>query len=51
VIAAFEGLDVRRKVLIHINNSNPLLIDNSPECAEAKRAGWEVAYDGMELTV
>jgi pyrroloquinoline quinone biosynthesis protein B len=51
VIAAFEGLDVRRKVLIHLNNSNPLLIDNSPECAEAKRAGWEVAYDGMELTV
>jgi len=51
VIAAFAGLDVRRKVLIHINNSNPLLIDSSPECAEAKRAGWEIAYDGMELTV
>ena len=51
VIAAFDGLDVRRKVLIHINNTNPLLIDSSPECAEAKRAGWEVAYDGMELTV
>jgi pyrroloquinoline quinone biosynthesis protein B len=51
VIAAFAGLDVRRKVLIHINNTNPLLIDNSPECAEARRAGWDVAYDGMELTV
>lgn len=51
VIAAFEELDVRRKVLIHLNNTNPLLIDNSPECAEAKAAGWEVAYDGMELRV
>jgi pyrroloquinoline quinone biosynthesis protein B len=51
VIAAFAGLDVGRKVLIHLNNSNPLLIDNSSECAEAKQAGWEVAYDGMELTV
>ena len=51
VIATFAELDVGRKVLIHLNNTNPLLIDNSPECAEAKAAGWEVAYDGMELTV
>jgi pyrroloquinoline quinone biosynthesis protein B len=51
VIAAFAELDVGRKVFIHLNNTNPLLIDNSPECAEAARAGWDVAYDGMELTV
>jgi len=51
VMAAFEGLGVRRKVLIHLNNTNPLLIDSSPELAEAGRAGWEVAYDGMEITV
>jgi len=51
VIAAFERLGVRRKVLIHLNNTNPLLVDGSPECAEAGRAGWEVAYDGMEMTV
>ena len=51
VMAAFEGLGVRRKVLIHINNTNPLLIDDSPELAEAGKAGWEVAYDGMEITV
>ncbi len=51
VIDAFAELDVGRKVFIHLNNTNPLLIDNSPECAEAKAAGWEVAYDGMELTV
>jgi pyrroloquinoline quinone biosynthesis protein B len=51
VMAAFEGLGVRRKVLIHLNNSNPLLIDGSSECAEAGRSGWEVAFDGMEMTV
>ncbi|MCQ8241772.1 pyrroloquinoline quinone biosynthesis protein PqqB [Rhizosaccharibacter radicis] len=40
-----------RRVLIHLNNSNPLLQDDSPERAEAARAGWEVAFDGMELVL
>ena len=46
---AFRDLGVRRRVLLHINNSNPILLDDSPERAEAEAAGWEVAYDGMEL--
>lgn len=50
-IAAISSLGVKRKVFIHINNTNPLLIDGSPECMQAERAGWEVAYDGMELTL
>lgn len=48
-MAAFAELDVQRKVLIHMNNSNPVLLDDSPERAEAVAAGWEVAHDGMEL--
>jgi pyrroloquinoline quinone biosynthesis protein B len=48
-IAAFAGLAVRRKVFIHINNSNPLLLADSPERAEAAACGWEVAADGMEV--
>jgi pyrroloquinoline quinone biosynthesis protein B len=48
-IAAFRPLDVRRKILLHINNSNPILLDDSPERAEVEAAGWEVAYDGMEI--
>lgn len=48
-IAAFAPLDVRRKVLIHINNSNPVLLDDSPEHAQALAAGWAVAYDGMRI--
>jgi pyrroloquinoline quinone biosynthesis protein B len=38
-----------RRILIHINNSNPILIEGSPEEAKVKAAGWEVAFDGMEV--
>ena len=48
-IAAFAGLNVRKKILVHINNSNPVLLDDSSERAEAEAAGWQVAHDGMEL--
>ena len=50
-MAAFSDLGVHRKILIHINNSNPILLDDSPERAEAEALGWEVGYDGMEITV
>ena len=50
-LAAFEPLGVARKVLIHINNSNPVLLDDSPERARVLARGWEVAYDGMEMTL
>jgi pyrroloquinoline quinone biosynthesis protein B len=36
-------------VLLHINNSNPVLLEDSAERAELQAAGWEVAWDGMEL--
>jgi pyrroloquinoline quinone biosynthesis protein B len=39
------------RVYIHINNTNPMLRDDSPERAEVTRAGVTVAFDGMELTV
>jgi pyrroloquinoline quinone biosynthesis protein B len=48
-LAAFAALDVRRKVLLHINNSNPVLLEDSPERGIVEAAGWEVAYDGMEI--
>jgi pyrroloquinoline quinone biosynthesis protein B len=50
-IAAFRDLAVGRKVFIHINNSNPILLDDSPEREIAERAGWEVAHDGMEIVL
>jgi pyrroloquinoline quinone biosynthesis protein B len=48
-MAAFRRLDVRRRIFVHINNSNPVLHEDSPERAEVEAAGWEVAFDGMEI--
>lgn len=50
-LAAFQGLGVKRKVFIHLNNTNPVLIDNSPERKATEAAGWETAYDGMEIAL
>ena len=41
--------DGTRRILIHINNSNPILDEDSPERAELGRRGIEVAWDGMEI--
>jgi pyrroloquinoline quinone biosynthesis protein B len=48
-IASFGDLEVGRRIFIHINNSNPVLLDESPERRKAEAAGWEIAYDGMEV--
>lgn len=48
-LAALAGLDVARKIYIHINNTNPILLDDAPERERVAAAGWEVAYDGMEI--
>ncbi len=38
-----------RRVFFHINNTNPVLLDGSPEQARVIEAGFEIAYDGMPL--
>ena len=38
-----------RRILFHINNSNPILIEGSPEELKVKAAGFEIAFDGMEV--
>jgi pyrroloquinoline quinone biosynthesis protein B len=43
------GLERPRKVLVHINNTNPILFEDSPERDAVVRAGVEVAYDGLEV--
>jgi pyrroloquinoline quinone biosynthesis protein B len=40
-----------RRILIHINNTNPILNEASPESAELARRGVEVAWDGMEIAL
>lgn len=48
-MAAFQGLNVRRRVFVHINNSNPVLREDSVEHAKVREAGWDIAFDGMEI--
>jgi pyrroloquinoline quinone biosynthesis protein B len=48
-IAALAPLGVKRKIYVHINNSNPVLDENSPERRATEAAGWEVGLDGMEI--
>ena len=50
-LATFADSPVGRKVFIHINNTNPILLADSAERAAVEAAGWEVAYDGMEITL
>jgi len=40
-----------RKILIHINNTNPILDEDSAERSALRAAGIEVAYDGMEIAL
>jgi pyrroloquinoline quinone biosynthesis protein B len=47
---ALNGLG-KRRIYIHINNTNPILIDGSPERQRVEAAGWEVAADGMEVVL
>jgi pyrroloquinoline quinone biosynthesis protein B len=48
-LEALAPLERPRKVLVHINNTNPILLEDSPERAAVLRAGVEVAYDGLEV--
>ena len=49
MVAALAPLPAQRKVLIHINNSNPILDEDSAQRHELRRHGVEVAHDGMEI--
>jgi pyrroloquinoline quinone biosynthesis protein B len=48
-IEALKPLNIGRRIYVHINNSNPVLDENSEARKVAENAGWEVGYDGMEV--
>jgi pyrroloquinoline quinone biosynthesis protein B len=50
-ITALAGLDIDRKVFLHINNSNPALLRDSTERKIVERAGWQIPADGTEFTL
>jgi pyrroloquinoline quinone biosynthesis protein B len=50
-LEALARLERPRKVLVHINNTNPILLEDSPERRVVRGAGAEVAYDGLEIAL
>ncbi|HTW38502.1 MAG TPA: pyrroloquinoline quinone biosynthesis protein PqqB [Steroidobacteraceae bacterium] len=50
-LRALAGAGRGRRIFIHVNNTNPILREDSPERAAVAAAGWEVAHDGLELEI
>jgi pyrroloquinoline quinone biosynthesis protein B len=50
-LAALREVGTPLRVYIHLNNTNPVLREDSPERAAVERAGWQVARDGMEIAL
>ncbi len=48
-IETFKSLNIKRKIFIHINTTNPSLLENSSERELANQYGWEIAHDTMEI--
>ncbi len=48
-VAGLAGLNIGRRIFVHINNTNPVLDERSAEYAAVRAAGWEIGYDGMEI--
>lgn len=50
-LETLAGLTKPRRIFIHINNTNPMLDEESPEYGRVRAAGWELAFDGMDLSI
>ena len=50
-IASLAGLDIDRRIFLHINNSNPALLRGSKERSIAEGAGWQIPADGTEIVL
>ena len=50
-LASLSGARAPFRVYIHLNNTNPVLREDSPERALVERAGWRIARDGMEIAL
>lgn len=50
-IESLAGLDIGRKLFLHINNSNPALLHGSDERNSLEQAGWQIPADGTEITL
>lgn len=48
---AFSDIEIKQKIYIHINNTNPVLLENSAERKIVEDAGWTIAWDGQEIII
>jgi pyrroloquinoline quinone biosynthesis protein B len=48
-MASLSDIAIGRRIYVHINNTNPVLDERSPEAALVKDSGWDVGFDGMEV--
>jgi len=46
-----KDLNIKKKFFIHINTTNPALLEDSPERKELNEKGWEVSNDSMEVNL
>ncbi len=50
-IHALADLAIGQKIFVHLNNTNPALVEGSDERGFVERAGWQIAYDGMKVVL
>ena len=50
-LTVLAGITVKHKIYVHINNTNPILVEGSPERAAVIAGGCTVGEDGMEFTI
>ena len=50
-LGRLANLPVGRKIYIHVNNTNPMILDDSSERREVEAAGFEVGRDGQEFVL
>jgi pyrroloquinoline quinone biosynthesis protein B len=50
-LAVLTGLPAERRIYVHINNTNPMLLEDSPEHAAVTALGVEIGVDGLEVEV
>jgi pyrroloquinoline quinone biosynthesis protein B len=48
-IAGLADLPAGRRIFVHINNTNPILVEGSDERKSAEASDWEIGYDGMSI--
>jgi pyrroloquinoline quinone biosynthesis protein B len=51
ILAKLAGVRRPRKIFLHMNNTNPMLDEASPQYRQVRGAGWEIAEDGWQFNL